>query len=101
MGISAGSMVTAKTMSLSNENILFYEQTGVLRSVNGLGLVDFEIRPHLNSDNFPKGEVTIVAKIASETGTPFYAIDDDTAVQVIGTKVSVVSEGKWKNLTDS
>lgn len=96
MGISAGSMVTAKTMSLSNENILFYEQTGVLRSVNGLGLVDFEIRPHLNSDNFPKVRLPLLQKIASETGTPFYAIDDDTAVQVIGTKVSVVSEGKWK-----
>ncbi len=96
MGISGGSMVVAKTMSLSNENIIVYEQTGELKSTNGLGLVDFEIRTHLNSDSFPKVRLPLLQKIASETGTPFYAIDDDTAVQVVDTKVSLVSEGELK-----
>ncbi|MDP1722074.1 MAG: Type 1 glutamine amidotransferase-like domain-containing protein [Candidatus Gottesmanbacteria bacterium] len=96
MGISAGSMAAAKTISISSENILDYEQTGELKSIHGLGLVDFEIRPHLNSDNFPKVRLPLLQKIASETGIPFYAIDDDTAVQVTDTNVSVVSEGEWK-----
>jgi len=96
MGISAGSMATAKIMSLSSENILYYEQRRVLKSINGLGLVDFEIRPHLNSDSFPKVRLPLLQEIASDIKRPFYAIDDDTAVQVIDTKVTVVSEGKWK-----
>ncbi len=96
MGISAGSMVTAKQVSLSSEQILYYEKTGRFECVEGLGFVDFEIRPHLNSEWFPKVRIDYLEKLAKETQNSFYTIDDNTAVKVVDTKVTVVSEGKWK-----
>jgi dipeptidase E len=96
MGISAGSMVTAKTVSLSKEGMLYYETVGSFVDSKGLGFVDFEIRPHLNSEWFPEVRLDFLEKIAQETKKPFYAIDDATAVKVDGSKISVVSEGQWK-----
>lgn len=96
MGISAGSMVTAKTMSLSSQNILYYEQTGDFKPTQALGLVDFEIRPHLNSPAFPKVRIDYLEQLAQKNPTTFYAIDDNTAVQVIDSTTTVITEGEWK-----
>lgn len=96
MGISAGSMVAAKTVSLSKEGILYYETVGNFVDSKGLGFVDFEIRPHLNSPDFPKVRLDFLEKIAHENPKTFYAIDDTTAVKVDDGKISVISEGKWK-----
>jgi len=96
VGISAGSMVTAKNFSLSRSNILYYEKNRSLKNTKGLGFVDFEVRPHLNSKWFPKVRLDFLEKLAKETPNTFYAIDDDTAVKVVDNKVSIISEGKWK-----
>jgi len=96
VGISAGSMIAAKTISFSKSNILYYEKTGRLDRTKGLGFVGFEIRPHLNSKWFPKVRLPYLEKLAKETPNTFYAIDDNTAIQVIDNKISVVSEGEWK-----
>lgn len=96
VGISAGSMVTARNLSMSEAGILYYEQTGTFKNMKGLGFVDFEIRPHLNISYFPNVRIEYLAKLAAKNPTPFYAIDDNTAVKVDGDTVSVVSEGKWK-----
>jgi len=96
MGISAGSMVTSKTMSLTSQNILYYEQTGNFKPIKGLGFVDFEIRPHLNSPSFTKVRIDYLAELAQKNPATFYAIDDNTAVQVIDDKITVITEGKWK-----
>jgi dipeptidase E len=96
MGISAGSMATAKHVSLSIAGILYYERTKQWENVQGLSLVDFEIRPHLNSPDFPKVRLDYLEKLSKENPTPFYAIDDNSAVVVDGLSVSVVSEGVWQ-----
>jgi dipeptidase E len=96
MGISAGSMVTAKNMSLTSQNILYYEKTGKFNPTKGLGLVDFEIRPHLNSESFPKVRIDYLEKISKDNAATFFAIDDNTAVQVVDGNISVVGEGQWK-----
>jgi dipeptidase E len=96
MGISSGSIIAAETVSLSTAGILYYEDKGTFTNEKGLGLVDFEIRPHLNSPDFPKVRIDYLSKLAAEYPTPFYAIDDTTAVKVDGENVSVISEGKWK-----
>lgn len=97
VGISAGSMITAKNISLSTAGILYYEKTGRFENINGLGFVDFEIRPHLNSEYFPKVKLSYLKKIVEEIPYSFYAIDDNTAIQVVDGKISIVSEGQWKN----
>jgi dipeptidase E len=96
MGISAGSMVTAKHISMSSQNILNYEQTGDFKPTNGLGLVDFEIRPHLNSAAYPKVRLEYLETLSKENHATFYALDDQTAVQVVDDAVTVVTEGKWR-----
>ena len=97
VGISAGSMVTAKRVSLPSENILYYEKERDLgETLPGLGFVDFEIRPHLNSPHFPKVRLDFLEKLAHETKISFYAIDDQTAIKVVDKKISIVSEGEWK-----
>jgi len=96
MGISAGSIITAKRVSLSSLGILYYEQTQKFKDEPGLGFVDFEIRPHLNSLGFPKVRLDYLETLAAESLTPFYAIDDASAVKVDDDKISVVSEGQWK-----
>lgn len=96
VGISAGSMITAKQTTLSVSSILYYEETGNFETAEGLGFVDFEIRPHLNSKWFPKVRLNFLEKLSKETPNTFYAIDDDTAVKVVNNKISIVSEGEWK-----
>lgn len=96
VGISAGSMVTAKNISLTSSDILYYEETGKPKNTKGLGFVDFEIRPHLNSKWFPKLRLDFLEKLAKETPNTFYAIDDNTAIKVVNNKISIISEGKWR-----
>lgn len=96
MGISAGSIVTAKTVSLSSLGILYYERTRKFKDDKGLGFVDFEFRPHLNSPGFPKVRLDYLSHLAAQHKGPFYALDDNSAVIVNGEKVSVISEGEWK-----
>ncbi len=96
VGISAGSMATAKNISLSSADILYYEKTGKFKNTKGLGFIDFEIRPHLNSKWFPKVRIDYLEQLAQQTTNSFYAIDDDTAISVVDGTITLVSEGKWK-----
>lgn len=95
-GISAGSMVTAKKISLSYADILYYEKTGKFQDIEGLGFVNFEIRPHLNSDYFEKVKIPFLAEVAKKNLSMFYAIDDDTALKVTDEEIEIISEGVWK-----
>lgn len=96
VGISAGSMITAETVSISTDSILYYEKKREVKDKKGLGYVNFELRPHLNSDWFPKVRLPNLEKLAKEAKYSFYAIDDNTAIKVIDDKVEVISEGEWK-----
>ncbi len=96
VGVSAGSIVAAKQIAMSSAGILYHEKTYGISNRKGLGLVPFEIRPHLNSEFFPKVNDTFLTKMAKKMSSPFYAIDDNSAVKVVNKKVEVVSEGNWK-----
>ncbi len=96
VGISAGSMVATKSLVLSDSKMLYSEHTGGVDSMEGLGFVDFHIRPHLNSLFFPNVTVEKVGEIAQTVQESIYAIDDDTAIKVVDGAIQVVSEGKWK-----
>ena|SRR3989344_2015911 len=96
VGISAGSMVTSNKLLLSESPRFYSQELGKYKGTEGLGHVSFNIRPHLNSPDFPAiriKKLAIRAKTISET---IYAIDDQTAIQVIDGSVTVVSEGDWK-----
>ena len=61
-----------------------------------LGLVDFSIFPHLGNEFMPENTLANAERWAKGVGGPAFAIDDETAIKVVGSAVEVVSEGSWK-----
>ncbi len=96
VGLSAGSMVTCKWNSTCLDTYFYDEKSENVDKYNSLGLVDFFIFPHLNSEMFPKVNLEEIGKFANQIPEAVYALDDGSAVVVDGNKISVISEGKWK-----
>jgi dipeptidase E len=92
VGLSAGSMVMTPRVGEA-----FVEtKPSITGDDLGLGIVDFSIFPHLEYPAFPENTMAAAEKWAAGLGFPAYAIDDETAIKVVGGTVEVVSEGNWK-----
>jgi dipeptidase E len=92
VGLSAGSMVM--TPRIGHEFVQWTPPTG---DDSTLGLVDFSICPHLAPDGMPGNSMAEAEEWAAGIAGPAYAIDDETALEVIEGTVRVVSEGRWKH----
>src|SRR5690348_7357818 len=116
VGVSAGSIATTATFGetyvdpprgsgevLSSEDIVFDTSRGdvnrILVTAKGAGLVDFAVIPHLDHPDHPDASLANAEKWASRIPVPTYAIDDQTAIQVVDGAVDVISEGHWKLFT--
>lgn len=95
MGISAGSMVTGTKIRFSDSKKLYYPDIKGYQDEEGLGLIDFSTRPHLNSPIFPEVRKKILDKLTKDFPETVYALDDESALKVVNGKIEVVSEGKW------
>lgn len=106
LGVSAGSLVVTHSL-YANPDVLaergvFYddeydeESPPHAGSNKTLKLVDFVIRPHLNSEWFPNITLERMEQAAARVDVPLYAIDDQTALKVVDGRVEVVTEGVWK-----
>ena len=91
VGLSAGSMVM--TPNIGEDFVGWNPPTGGDRT---LGMVDFSIFPHLDNPDLPYNTLAHAEKWAAGMPVPSYAIDDQTAIQVVDGVVEVVSEGHWK-----
>jgi dipeptidase E len=91
VGVSAGSMVMTPRIGAD------FVSWRASESDRTLGIVDFSIFPHL--DVFPDNTLPAAERWAAEIGGPAYAIDDQTAIQVVDGVAVVVSEGQWKRLS--
>lgn len=98
VGISAGSMVTAKKLPSRELQALYYEEdVGVeIKDDNGLGLVDFQILPHSNSPDFPDLNAEKLETLTRDVSNSIYALDDNSAIKFVDNEITVVSEGQWK-----
>ncbi len=94
VGMSAGSMVM--TPRIGEDFVNWKSPAG---NDSTLGIVNFSIFPHLNHPDLPWNTTANAEKWASTLGNPAYAIDDATAIKVVGGDVEVVSEGEWIQLT--
>lgn len=94
VGLSAGSMVMAP--SIGEDFVRWKPPAGGDKT---LGMVDFAIFPHLDHPALPENTMADAERWAAGMSVPGYAIDDDTAIQVVGDTVEVVSEGHWKLFT--
>ena len=91
-GLSAGSMVM--TPRVGEE---FVEaKPSITGDDRTLGVVDFSIFPHLDHPELPENTMAAADKWAAGLGCPAYAIDDETAIQVVDGRVDVISEGRWR-----
>jgi dipeptidase E len=94
VGFSAGSMVM--TPRIGEDFVGWQPPTG---DDSTLGIVDFSIFPHVDHVDLPENTMAAAEKWAAGIPNPAYAIDDETAIQVIDGDVEVVSEGHWKLFT--
>ena len=92
VGISAGSIALAKTIFACSE-FIYSDEDG--KSHPGLGYVDFNFRPHLYSDEFPKVRDENLKEISHKLDGDLYAMDDESGIVCIGGEIEIVSEGKW------
>ncbi len=91
VGVSGGSLVMAP--HVGEEFVGWTAPTGGDRA---LGMVDFGVFPHLDHEHLPDNSMANAEKWAAALPGPAYAIDDQTAIQVVDGKVDVISEGHWK-----
>jgi len=93
VGLSAGSMVM--TPRIGVDFVTWHSPAGD----RTLGVVDFSIFPHVGNPDLPENTMAAAEKWAASISGPAYAIDDETAIQVVDGAVDVVSEGHWKLFT--
>ncbi|HEY0907921.1 MAG TPA: Type 1 glutamine amidotransferase-like domain-containing protein [Candidatus Paceibacterota bacterium] len=95
-GISAGSMVTNPNLSFSSgDNKIYYAEVPGYKSEKALGFVDFYVRPHFNSPDFPNANKAYLTEVAKDIKGTIYALDDMSALKVVDGKVDIVSEGEY------
>ena len=94
VGLSAGSMVM--TPRIGEDFVTWKPPTG---GDSTLGIVDFSIFPHVDHELLPDNSMANAERWAAEIAGPAYAIDDETAIQVVDGAVDVISEGHWKLFT--
>lgn len=110
VGSSAGSMILSKTIMTASQplkrlaagaNNVSLQELGPegQRSPNSLQLVDFAIRPHYTSTNYPYITDGLLQKTADEANCKIYALDNDSALKITDETVEIVSEGRWKIFT--
>jgi dipeptidase E len=90
-GFSGGSMVM--TPHIGEDEVRWKPPGG---GDAALGVVDFGIFPHLDHVDLPENTMADAEAWAAGLTMPAYAIDDQTAIRVVGGAVDVVSEGHWK-----
>jgi dipeptidase E len=91
VGLSAGSMVM--TPQVGDD---FVQWRPVDGDDSTLSVVDFSIFPHLAPEGMPGNSMAEAEAWAATISRPAYAIDDETAIQVVDESVEVVSEGQWR-----
>lgn len=92
-GISAGSCIAGPTIYNSVQNLFGEEYE--LEIKEGLGLVDFQIIPHLNSPYFNRIRKENLEVASKDLKESVYAIDDNSAILVDNDKIEAVGNGEW------
>jgi dipeptidase E len=92
VGVSGGSLVMGPHVGEE----FVYGSPPTTCGDRALGLVDFAMFPHLDHEAMPDHSMANAERWAGSLPVPGYAIDDETAIKVVGSTVEVVSEGHWE-----
>src|SRR5258705_9436044 len=94
VGLSAGSLVMSP--NIAQRFVHWKSPTG---GDEMLGLVDFEMFPHVDNEMMPDFSMAHAEKWAADLSVPGYVMDDQTAIKVVDGSIEVISEGNWKLFT--
>ncbi len=100
VGSSAGSCVAGPKV-LTNLQKLFPDEENKYNVINGLGLVQFHIVPHLNSQFFKELKENKIRKLGKNIKEPIYVIDDQCAIEVTNDSIKVIGEGKHFEINET
>lgn len=98
VGVSAGSIVTNKILSLKIMQDIYGENSDRNADIDGLNFVDFYVLPHYNSLHFEKVRKEFVIEATKGMREKIYVLDDNCAVKVDGGSVDIVGEGQYLEL---
>ena len=90
MGISAGSILATPSIAIASVDNGDENLCGIT-DLSGLSLVDFEVSPHSPEDVSIKGN----EEYAKSIKNVLYTLDDNSAIEVNGKEIKVISEGEW------
>lgn len=93
MGISAGSILATPSIAIASVDNGDENLCGIT-DLSGLSLVDFEVSPHTPEDVSLKGNEDYAKTIKNV----LYTLDDNSAIEVNGKEIKVISEGVWHKL---
>lgn len=106
IGASAGSVIITKSLVTASQSLRQIADKKPLnmnvlgpegqRSSRSLGLVDILLRPHYRGPNYPYITDELLQRVADINAHRLYAIDDNSALKVVGDSIEVVSEGQWR-----
>lgn len=90
VGISAGSIIVTPSVAIASVDNGDINLPG-LTDFTGISLVPFEVSPHTPELVSHEGNKAYKAGMQND----LYALDDASALKVVGDTVEVVSEGSW------
>ncbi|WP_405551560.1 Type 1 glutamine amidotransferase-like domain-containing protein [Streptomyces sp. NBC_01171] len=100
VGLSAGSMILSRHLTEHSADVIGdaadLHLLGATTVAPPFGLLDWYLKPHLYSPDFPERDDAWADRVVARADFPIYFIDDDTALRVRDDKVDVVSEGRWR-----
>lgn len=91
IGASAGSILFTPTIGIATVEPGDINYSNI-SNFDALCIVNFEISPHTPEIVSYQSNQEYVEK----SGHQLYAIDDNTALKIVGKSIEVVSEGEWK-----
>lgn len=95
VGSSAGSMVLGRRGS-TNEYQNYYGEDRNFGTRDYLGVVDFVIKPHLESPDLPKNHKDILLKASVDERQLIYAVRDEQAIMVDNDRVTFIGGDVFK-----
>ena len=83
---------------LRQADVLYFEGGNIfhlMEWIKGLNLVDFYFLPHYMSSHFSKRTKDNVLEATKDIKNKIYALDDNSALEIIDKNVKIISEGNF------
>lgn len=96
VGSSAGSMVLGRRVSSKAYHAIYGERQTFDDVQDYLGLVNFAIKPHMNSPHFPNNRPDKLEQAAGDMDFPVYGLQDDSAIVINGAEQTFIGTPPYK-----